>query len=333
MAILNTDKLTLVDQIRRRAPNGSIFKIVESLTRRNVLLQDVPFFPTNKEDEHVFSSRTALPGKNAGFAWRRYNEGVKPGKSRTSPTTEATGMLEGNSVVDTDLAELNGDARATRASEDLAFVQAFNNEVETSLFYANHKTSPEEIHGLAPRFNATTATGGGQIIKVHAAAAGSNCTSVWIISWGGDTVFGIYPKNSVGGLQHKDMGEQLWDDGTGAKYRAYVTNWKWKLGLCVKDWRYVVRLANIDMDNITNASADLFEALIQGVHQLNDLSTGNTIIYMNRTVATYLDLQSMNAAKLAGMTVGMVEGKPVNFFRGIPIHISDAITNQEDAIS
>lgn len=332
MAIQNNLYPTLLDQVRRRDPNGAIAKVVEILTRRNALLEDIPFYPGNKETGHIFSSRTAIPGKGTGIGWRRFNTGVLPGKSRTSPVEESCGMLEGNSVVDQDLADLNGDAKAFRASEDLAFVQSFNNEVETSLFYANNKTAPEEIHGLSPRFNASAAVGGGQIVKCHAGAAGDNCTSIWFIAWGPETVFGIYPKNMVGGLKHQDLGLQPWDDGTGAKYTAYVTNWKWKLGLCVKDWRYVVRVANIDMDNLVGTDTTVWEAMIQAYHQLQDLRTGNVLIYMNRTVATYLDLQSMNSAKLAGMTVGMVEGKAVNMFRGIPIRITDAITNQETAV-
>ena len=330
--VVNAQYPTLLDQVRRRAPNGSIAKVVEVLTRRNALLGDIPFIPGNKETGHVFTSRTAIPGKAAGLGWRRFNEGILPGKSRTSQVDETCGMLEGFSVVDTDLADLNGDAAAFRASEDLGFVQGFNNEVEQALFYSNNKTAPEEIHGLAPRFNSTTDPGGGQIIKCHATAAGVNCTSIWFVAWGLDTVFGIYPKNMIGGLQHIDMGRQVWDDGTGKKYPAYVTNWKWKVGLCVKDWRYVARIANIDMDNIAANATDLFEAMIQGYHQLQDLQTGNVVIYMNRTVSTFLDLQSMNAAKNAGMTVGMVEGRPVNFFRGMPIRITDAITNQESVV-
>jgi hypothetical protein len=334
MTVANTSFPTLLDQVRRRDPNGAIARVVEVLTRRNALLEDVPFYPGNKETGHVFSSRTAIPGKAAGIGWRRFNEGVAPGKSRTTQVDETCGMLDGFSVVDTDLADLNGDAAAFRASEDLGFVQGFNNEVETAFFYSNVKNAPEEIHGLAPRFNSTTDPGGGQIIKCHAAANGNDCTSIWFVAWGPDTVFGIYPKNMTGGLQHKDLGVQPWDDGTGKKYTAYVTSWKWKLGLCVKDWRYVVRIANIDTEAAKIGAADtaLWDSLVKAYHQIQDLRTGNVIIYMNRTVATYLDLQSIGAAKNAGMTVGMVEGKPVNFYRGIPIRIADAITNQEAAI-
>jgi hypothetical protein len=330
MTVMNVQYPTLLDQVRRRDPNGATARIVEALTRRNALLEDIPFFPGNKETGHVFTSRTAIPGKAAGIGWRRFNEGVAPGKSRTTQVDETCGMLEGFSVVDTDLAELNGDAAAFRASEDGGFVQGLNNEVETSLFYSNVKSAPEEIHGLGPRFNSTTDPGGGQIIKVGA-LAGANCTSIWLVCWGPDTVFGIYPKNMNGGLTHKDLGVQPWDDGTGAKYTAYVTNWKWKLGLCVKDWRYVIRI-QVDIDNLNAASTDLWDALIKSVHQVQDLRTGRAVFYCNRTIATYLDLQAVNQVRGAGMTTQMVDGRPINYFRGIPFRETDAITNQETAI-
>lgn len=323
---------TLLDQVKRRDPNGAIAKIVETLTRRNALLQDIPFYPGNKETGHVFTSRTAIPGKATGIGWRRFNEGVKPGKSRTAQTEETCGMLEGWSVVDSDLADLNGDARAFRASEDAGFVQGLNNEVETSLFYSNVNSSPEEIYGLTPRFNSTTAIGGGQIIKAIPTADGNDNTSIWLVVWGPDTVFGIYPKNMNGGLQHKDMGERPWDDGNGGKYAAYVTNWKWKLGLCVKDWRYVVRIANIDTAQLAENDTTLWDALIKATHQVKDLRSGRAVLYANSTVMTYLDLQAINQVRGAGMTTQMVDGKPIQVFRGIPFQVTDAITNVEAAV-
>ena len=47
------------------------------------------------------------------------------------------------------------------------------------------------------------------------------------------------------GFQHNDLGEVTLTDDEGGMYQGYRTHYKWDIGLCVRDWRYVVRIANI----------------------------------------------------------------------------------------
>jgi hypothetical protein len=52
---------------------------------------------------------------------------------------------------------------------------------------------------------------------------------------------------------------------------------------------------------------------------------------MNRTIATYLELQAINKTNTL-LTLTDIQGKPIRAFRGIPIKISDAILNTEARI-
>jgi hypothetical protein len=54
-----------------------------------------------------------------------------------------------------DLAKLNGNEAAFRASEDDAFIAGLANDLETAFFYASTKTDPERIMGLSPRLDST----------------------------------------------------------------------------------------------------------------------------------------------------------------------------------
>lgn len=329
MTTLNADLPTLTDQAKRMDPNGGIARIVESLSKKNALLEDAVFLEGNLPTGHVFTSRTALPA--VGF--RRFNEGVTPSKSRTDQVTETCGMMSAFSVVDCDLAKLNGNEAAFRASEDAAFMQAMNNEAETGFFYHSTKTAPEKFMGFSPRLDSTTGPGGSNIIKCESGAAGSDQASIWLIVWGPDTVHGIFPKGSVAGLQHEDMGKQLWDDGSGKKMKAYVTSWDWKLGLAVRDWRYVVRICNIDTSATVITTDTIVDAMIRALGKVQDLKSGRPVFYMNRTVSTLLRLQAKNATKNSTLAVENIGGKPVLSLDGVPCRQTDALLDTEAVVS
>jgi hypothetical protein len=333
MALVGNTLPTLLDQIKRTDPNGSIAKVVEALTKKNPVLQDAVFKMGNLETGERVTTRTGLPG----VAWRRLNEGVAASKSQTDQYDESCGMLSGMSVVDVEVAKLNGNEAAFRASEDMAFLQAFNNEVSTGIFYHTTKTAPEKFNGLTPRLDALSGTWSQQVFDALNGAANATLTSIWLVCWGENTVYGIYPKGSNGGLSPKDMGEQIWDDGsgTGKKFIAYVTQWMWKIGLVVKDARYICRIANINSAALVKDAAtgsDLLLNMIKAYHQINDINEGRAAWYCNRTIGTWLHIQAMNAVKNSTLSLEMVAGKPVTFVLGIPVRETDALTNAENRV-
>lgn len=336
MSVLATDKLTLNDWAKYTDPNGAIPAIVEMLTQRNSFLEDAVFEEANGPTSHRFVSRTALPSVSGG--WRQYNQGVVPGKSKTDQVDEAIGMLDAMSHIDKALARLGGSNNALRAAEDKAFLAALSNEVESGIIYNSVKTNPEKFLGLSPRLDATAGNpASGQILKHTAAPVGSDQTSIWLVSWSPETVFCIFPKGSQAGINATDMGDQLWEDTSGSvparKYPALVTHWTWQIGLCVKDWRYLVRGCNIDTSAILGTNDDLVPLMINMYTQLADTKTGKLVYYCNRKVYTNLWLQARNAVKNSTLSVEMVEGKPVLMFQGIPVKVSDAILNTEAIIA
>ena len=110
---------TLLDQIKRTDPDGTIADIIEALTQRNPILQDAVAMEGNLPTGHRLTIRDGLPQ----VGWRMFNEGVDRGKSTTIQVDETCGMLEGRSVVDCKLAKLNGNEAAFRSSEDMSFLQ------------------------------------------------------------------------------------------------------------------------------------------------------------------------------------------------------------------
>jgi hypothetical protein len=323
--------LTLLDHAKRLDPNGAYAPIIETLSQQNSIIKDAAFREGNLITGHRVTRRLALPS----LKWRRLNEGIPSSKSKTGQVDETVGSVEGLSIVDTEEAELNGDPAAFRATEDVAFMASMQNEVETGMFYHSTKSAPEKFDGLATRLDATTNPFGSQILKMDASASGNDQASVWIVGWGPNTIFGIIPKGGGVGLQHKDLGVHMQDDGTGsgAKFPAYHTHWKWKLGLCVQDARYLVRIANIDTSNLLKTGHALIDAISTGIEQMQDTESCRPIIYCNRTIRTYLKLQAADRTSQSTLTFENVGGRAILNMEGIPIRRTDALLNNESVVS
>lgn len=329
MATLNAELPTLLDLAKRMDPQGNIADVIEYMQVRNPILMDAVAREGNLPTGHTFSGRTALPS----VQWRKFNEGITPGKSRTDNITETAGSLEAMSVVDEALANLNGNAPAFRASEDKAFTVSLNKEAERSVIYESTKSAPEKIMGLAPRLDATTSQAGSQIVKADPAAAGSDQTSVYLVGWGLNSVYLFTPKGVPGGLQKQDLGKQLWDDGTGKKFPAWVTHWRWQFGLAVQDWRYVGRIANIDTGAISATGTNLIESMIDMYHQMDSHTGVRFAWYANRTIGKFLHKQARNETGSSTLAIENIAGQPVTTILGIPVRITDTILSTEAVVS
>ncbi|MFA6294454.1 MAG: major capsid protein, partial [Victivallales bacterium] len=189
---------------------------------------------------------------------------------------------------------------------------------------------PEKFVGIAPRFDLTTAENGGQIVMGGGSATN---TSIYLIVWGENTCHGIYPKGSKGGLTMEDKGQVTLEDAAGGKYEGYRTHYKWDLGLTVRDWRYVVRIANINTGNLISGSsaADLTKLMIAAEELIPNLGAGRAAFYCNRLVRTYLRNQIL-AKSNVNLSFENVGGKRITAFDGIPVRRCDQILSTEATI-
>ena len=331
MAILAQNVATLSDVAKRLDPDGRIPLIAELLKQNNPILDDMLWREGNLPTGHRTTVRTGLPTITA----RRLNEGVIPSKSTTAQIDEQCAMLEAMSEVDVDLVKLNGNDSGFRLSEAAAFVEAMNQSMAQYLFYGNAATNPEVFTGFAPRYNTRSGIISQNVLS--AGGAGSDNTSVWLVVWGENTVHGIYPKGSKGGLVHEDLGEQVVQTGTGigtGRMKAYLDRWQWKCGLAVRDWRYTVRIANVDVSNLVSESgaADLTKLMIKAIHRLPSMGMGRPVFYCNRTVREMLDIQALSKASQQ-ITIDNFDGKPITKFRGVPIQTCDQILETEAVVA
>lgn len=332
MAILSTGALTLADWAKRLDPEGRVPVVAELLSQSNEVLEDAVFMEGNLPTGHRVVIRTGLPT----VYWRAINQGIPTSKSTTAQVDEACGMLEAYSEVDKDLAELNGNTAQFRLSEDNAFLEAMNQTMASTLFYGNPANDPKQFLGLATRYSSTSAGNGQNILK--GGGSGSANTSIYLVVWGENSVFCPFPKGSKAGLIHEDLGlNTVWDSNQ-ARYQAYRTHYQWKNGLVVKDWRYVVRIANIDT-TITNnnLAADLIALMSRGLDRIPNLAMGRPVFYMNRTVYSILRLQALNKSNYAlSVEKGLTQfGTSASWlsFNGVPLRRVDQLLNTESTVS
>ena len=173
--------------------------------------------------------------------------------------------------------------------------------------------------------------------------------------WGGSTIFGIIPKGSIAGLQVHNKGQVTIEDidGAGGRMEAYRVHFKWDAGLVVKDWRFAVRIANIDKSDLTrvykstdgdfSTSANLPDLMFQAMRLVPNLSMGRPAFYMSRDIATWVSRQTMSIGGMGGLitTDAMsadasdVAGKQrfTERFHGIPMRRVDALAADEAEIT
>ena len=332
MAALSTINPTLLDVTKRLDPDGKIDAIAEIPTQTNEVIEDMAWQEGNLPTGHRTTIRTGLPTPT----WRKLYGGVQPTKSTTAQITDSTGMLEAYAEVDKALADLNGNSAAFRLSEDRAHIEGMNQEFASTLFYGNEGTEPEAFTGFAPRFNSTSAANGENIFS--AGGSGSDNNSIWLIAWGPNTCHGIYPKGSVGGMYMEDKGNVTVEniDGSNGRMEAYRTHYRWDCGLTVRDWRYVVRIPNVDLSDLTKnaaSGADLIDLMTQAIEQLPSLTLGKPVFYVSRKVKSFLRRQVMNKVASSTLTMDQVAGKSVTMFDGIPVKRVDTLAANEAAVS
>ena len=333
MAALSTQAANLVDIAKRTNPNGDgIAPIVELLSQTNEILTDAMFMEGNLPTGHRVTVRTGLPK----IYWRALNMGVPASKSTTAQVDETVGMLEARSHVDQKLAELNNNTSAFRLSEDAAFIEGMNQAQAETLFYGNPATDPRQYLGIAPRYSdAVNAGNKANILK--GAGTQTDNTSIYLVGWGDSTVFCTYPKGSQAGLNHEDLGLDDVQDANGNWYRAYKSLYQWDNGLVVKDWRYIVRICNIDVSDLVAGiippAASLVELMAKATDRIPALGMCRPAFYMNRTVHSALRIQAMNkTSSVLAIESGLNQfGNSYSWtsFDGIPLRKSDAILNTE----
>jgi hypothetical protein len=248
-------------------------------------------------------------------------------------------MLEACSQIDAKLVSLSVAPEALRASEAIPHVEGMNQEVSEAIFYSDTRSHPHKILGLDARYDSLA-----NEFVIDAGGTGNNCASIWLVIWGDHTAFMTFPKGSKAGLE-KRMGKEIerLTDEEGGRYDGYEDVYKWDLGMVVKDHRFIVRIANIDVtklnekpeaaDGSQNANfIDLADLMIQASEMPPNTSMGKPAWYMNKKIRTAIRRQC-RWTKNVNWSQDNYEGKVVSKFDEIPVRRVDSLLLTEEALT
>lgn len=342
MATLGTGALTLYDAAKRLDPNGQAAKVAEILSQKNDTLEDMVVIEGNLPTGHQYTMRTGLPT----VYLRQINAGVLPSKSTTAQVTEGPALMEAYSQVDERVLKIGGDPQGLRLAEDKPFLEAMNQQQADIMFYGNVATDAKSYTGLSTRYSSLSAGNGANIID--AGGSGTDNTSIWLVGWSPDTVFCFYPKGTQAGLQMNDLGKQTVVDTVtvnGGLFQAYRTQFVWENGLGVKDWRYAVRIANVDVSDLiaqtttqaNTAATQIIYLMSRAMDRFPAWSDIRPVFYVNRTVYSMLRIaalgKSNNALAIVPALSQFGTAQNRTEFMGVPIRNSDRLTLAETRVT
>lgn len=331
MATLGQDFVTLHDWAARFGKNGELVnqKIIELQTQTNRILDVLPFKQCNDGTQEVALMRAELPK----VAWRLINRGVKPDKSKSKQVSFTCGGMEALAKVDEKLLQINGNDNNWRLSENVAQQEAMNQEMAATFFYGDEKATPAKFTGLSAYYYSKANQDkiwADQIID--AGGTGNNLTSLWLVGFSQETIYGIFPKGTSAGFRYRDNGRVKMYDQDGGEFYGYESQYNWDMGLAVRDPRYCVRVANINTNALAANDADSFvENMIRAYNQIENPDKVRLAIFANRNVQTYLDILATKKGNVR-LSIDEWQGKKITHFWGVPVLRCDAILNTESQL-
>lgn len=341
MALIGNGYVTYADYAQKLVSSGKkeIGAPIEMLSQVNPILDDMPIVKCNNGTTHKTLIRTGLPDAD----WRSLNRGISPSKSETTAVEDKCGQLASMFQVDEDLVKLYNNSSDYIMSEEVAFVESFTQKMTDALFYGNFNDGDAMFLGLTPRYptlnNKLAATARNVVNARPSTDTGADpvYASAWLINWGPNTAHGIYPDGLEAGFSRNPHMNTTLVDRDGREFPGHKIFYKWNLGLTIRDWRSVVRVANISeaglADMVKEGAGEspqqvLARLMILAATRLPRSYNTRPIWYMNQDTFTMLSLIAFEKG-LATIQVGMDGMRAVQTFNGIPVKIVDALKFNE----
>jgi len=215
-----------------------------------------------------------------------------------------------------------------RRLEDMAFVSGLSQQLADLFLEGVQAGSPESFDGLQIRLNDLTQT---NVID----GSNSGGTSIYAVDWGRRTAYGIYPaaaaNRGILGLKIIDKDKVPVLDGSDDTYHVYRTQFKWWMGLCIRDELRTCRYANI---NPTIGGTNSFnENLLIELLNRCKMRPATTRIYVNVELKSQMQIRLKDKGNIQLLPAQGLGGVPVLGFMETPIRRLDAIKTNESTVT
>ena len=362
MAIVGGRLPTLLDTYLN-PPTPGVSEIAEVLLQSNSMLPDIPMAPYNNGKNHIANYRSNL-GK---VYHRKANQAIPSSAKKFTQRTWTATDFEARTQIDEKVAEQGGLGMVSynRQKQSEGDIQAMGNHWQESLIYGSSdelgsqgSTQGQEMYGLTDYYftsNASTAEVGRNVIDIgKSAVSTATHTSIYLIYWSPNSIYGIHPPGMPTGIRREDRTpgttnklpiQGLNPDGTTGTFYGYDESIKVDFGFVVEDYRQGGRISGIQTATATGIvreartfntlpTYDIINAMIDIQYRIHNKSMGYGVWYCNKSVLSALHKQAISGVTAGGgITFENYGGMPVMYFGGMPIKQCDAIMNTETKVA
>jgi hypothetical protein len=306
-----------MDIKNRITGEGVIADIAEVIAQENPILDDIPWKAGNLITGNVIFRRSSMPKAVV----RKINEGVEASKSTTTPDTDTCIELYARGEIDMTALDIQENPAAYLVSENKAHIASLGETCVEQFLYGN----PDDgLIGISNRYGKlNNSVTGSQIIDFGGTKADGDLQSIYIVKWDPNEVSGLYPKNTSAGLKIVSKSNERVKDRNGKEFLAHTTDYKWFVGLMVRDYRYIARLCNIPTV-VKNETLDIiFRKLIICKNRIYNVDKGKVVIYMSPDL---YDLVEIAADEKKNMSLGykdLENNVRLLHYKSIPIRKND----------
>jgi len=340
MAELGFDSRYHLSGLSKLTKNNQVLNFAKVLSQRKPILDDMPILPSNEILGYTGMRETSIPTPQI----IKVGDGWDASVVQWAGYSEVISMFKDRCQIPKDALRIQPQKATMRLRILNRHIEGFGQGVCNHLFNGSSITTPEKFDGLDVRYTTPDADDvndpdSGDMGVYDMEGTGDDTTSIWMIQWSPEKVFGISPMNDPHkGIRVEDKGEQWVTSTSGAgeggndkKRWDYVTELAWDIGLVVHDMRSVKRIRNIE-SAISNRSVDLVNKIIEA---RNDFEGEETVwMYVNGRIFTHLDILTMDKTNVKYSSDNPY-GKPLLMFRDMPIRKQSvkAISNEETAVA
>lgn len=310
-------------ELVRREHNGEGLYIAKKL-QKNAMFKDAPWDQANS----YFADKSVKWDELPGVTHRLIGNGIDRTAGVTKPIEEKITLIESMSVTDKKLAEVANDKAKFRNGECDMHLEAIARQGAADVIYGDTSTDPANIDGLHTRYQDTSLDN----VWSAGGSGSEELTSLWLIEWDVQSgVCFIYPKDSMAGISHEDLGDGLFPGLNGKDMMGYGDYFQLHFGLRIKLDEAVQRVCNIETSGTSN-TLDYLD-IIDAKNQLPNLGEdGNAVIYVNRTLKSQFDKEAIDKNN-AFYTSKDLWGAPVTMFQNMQVRLMEAILDTESTIS
>lgn len=279
-----------VDLMKTIDPSGQMAEIINPTVENNSILKHAQWMMANNGTTHQGTRVSTLPSSSD----KVLGLGTAPSAGSHVNFVEDTKVRETWIQIEDQLLQKHPNPEAYMRQQGALALQGLTQDMVQDILYGNKSTSNTNINGLAiryPSLNSNRQTGK----VVSAGGSASNVqSSAWLIKWGEDGVYFIYPQDMPnGGIQTDTFPAENIRDSNGKIMRVYPMRIRVGFGLVVKNPRYIARLCNMDA---TSASSANFATNVENnlITILNDMPNegSGAVLYANNFVKSAFDIRA-----------------------------------------